>query len=431
MATIARFLSAFLLLAGAAGVFAQTARKPNIIFILSDDMGYADIGSYGAKDIRTPHLDRLAREGVRLTNCYSNGPVCTPTRAAFVTGRYQQRINKALEWALVPAQRDESLPLSETTIARMLKGDGYATALIGKWHLGNNIEAGPLAHGFDHYFGIIGGNADMYSHENINSENVLYEDREKVKREGYLTEQLSDRAASWIEQQNARPFFLYLAYNAVHWPFQRPGRPEEVRNRETWFNGTRQDYAGMLEAMDAGIGKVLGTLDRLGLAKDTLVIFTNDNGGERLSSNEPFFHHKATLWEGGIRVPGILRWPGHLPARKVSDQTAITMDFTATILAATGTKPARELDGLNLLPILQGSAPQTDRTLFWRIITRPDRRMKAVRKGNWKYVRDGEIDLLFDLQRDPREREDDGYKQPQRVREMQQLLAAWEAQFPQ
>src|SRR5687767_4447497 len=141
MATIARFLTAFLLLAGAAGVFAQTARKPNIIFILSDDMGYADIGSYGAKDIRTPHLDRLAREGVRLTNCYSNGPVCTPTRAAFVTGRYQQRINKALEWALVPAQREESLPLSETTIARMLKGDGYATALIGKWHLGNNIEA--------------------------------------------------------------------------------------------------------------------------------------------------------------------------------------------------------------------------------------------------------------------------------------------------
>jgi arylsulfatase A-like enzyme len=216
----------------------------------------------------------------------------------------------------------------------------------------------------------------------------------------------------------------------VHWPFQKPGNPKEVRNRQTWFDGTRRDYARMLEAMDAGIGKVLDTLDRLGLAKDTLVIFTNDNGGERLSSNEPFFHHKATLWEGGIRVPGILRWPGHLPARKVSDQAAITMDFTATILAATGTKPARELDGLNLLPILQGSSPPQERTLFWRIVTRPDRQMKAVRRGNWKYVRDGDVELLFDLQRDPRERHDLGYQHPGRVREMQQLLAAWENQFP-
>ncbi len=407
---------------------AQAARKPNIIFILSDDMGYADIGSYGAKDIRTPHLDRLAREGVRLTHCYSNGPVCTPTRAAFVTGRYQQRVNKAMEWAVLPDQRNDTLPLSETTIARMLKDDGYATALIGKWHLGYPLETGPKAHGFDQYFGIIGGNADMYSHENINGENVLYEGSKQTKSPGYLTAQLSDRAAQFIEQQKAKPFFLYLAYNAVHWPFQAPGSP--VRNRQTWYDGTRQDYAKMLEAMDTGIGKVLATLDQLGLAKDTLVIFTNDNGGERLSSNEPFFHHKATLWEGGIRVPGILRWPGQLPAKKVSDQAAITMDFTATILAATGTKPARTLDGINLLPILQGRTPEQERTLFWRIITRPDRQMKAVRQGPWKYVRDGEIDQLFDLQRDPRERRDLSYQQQQRVRDMQRLLDEWEKQFP-
>lgn len=407
---------------------AQAARKPNVIFILSDDMGYADIGSYGVKDIRTPHLDRLAREGVRLTNCYSNGPVCTPTRAAFVTGRYQQRINKALECALIPAQRNEALPLTETTIARMLKDDGYATALIGKWHLGVPVETGPNAHGFDEYFGIIGGNADMYSHENINGENVLYENRNLTKSPGYLTDQLSDRAAKFIEQQKAKPFFLYLAYNAVHWPFQAPG--SAVRKRETWFDGTRAEYGRMLEAMDAGIGKVLATLDRLGLAKDTLVIFTNDNGGERLSSNEPFFHHKATLWEGGIRVPGLLRWPAALPAGKVSAQVSITMDFTATILAATGTKPMRALDGINLLPILQGKQPLQERTLFWRIITRPDRQMKAVRQGHWKYVRDGDIDLLFDLQSDPRERHDLGYQQQARVKEMQRRLTEWENQFP-
>jgi arylsulfatase A len=406
---------------------AQSARKPNIIFILSDDMGYADIGSYGARDIRTPHLDRLAREGVKLTQCYSNGPVCTPTRAGFVTGRYQQRVNKAMEWAVLPDQRNDTLPLSETTIARMLKDERYATALIGKWHLGYPIETGPNAHGFDEYFGIIGGNADMYSHENINGENVLYENRKQTKSPGYLTEQLSDRAAKWIEQQKAQPFFLYLAYNAVHWPFQAPGSP--VRNRQTWYDGDRHEYGRMLEAMDAGIGKVLATLDRLGLAKDTLVIFTNDNGGERLSSNEPFFHHKATLWEGGIRVPGIVRWLGHLPAGKVSSQVAITMDFTATILAATGTKPTRPLDGINLLPILQGKQPLQERTLFWRIITRPERQMKAVRQGNWKYVRDGDVDLLFDLQRDPGERYDLGFQQQARIKEMQRLLAEWESQF--
>ena len=417
-----------LVLLQAAVALAQPARKPNVIFILSDDMGYADIGSYGAKDIRTPHLDRLARDGVRLTDAYSNGPVCTPTRAAFVTGRYQQRVSKAMEWAVLPEQRDDTLPLTETTIARMLKDDGYATALFGKWHLGYPLENGPLAHGFDEYFGIIGGNADMYSHENINGENVLYEGSARTKSPGYLTEQLSNRAAEFIQRQKDRPFFLYLAYNAVHWPFQASG--STVRSRQTWYDGTRQEYARMLEAMDQGIGTVLAKLDQLGLAKDTLVIFTNDNGGERLSSNEPFFHHKATLWEGGIRVPGILRWPGHLPASNVSAQVAITMDFSATILAATSTKPARALDGINLLPILSGRAPQQERTLFWRIVTRPDRQMKAVRQGNWKYVRDGEIDMLFDLKADPGERHDLSYQQPSRVRSMQRALDEWERQFP-
>jgi arylsulfatase A-like enzyme len=426
--TLKNAVSAFFVLLFAGAVWAQPARKPNVIFILSDDMGYADLSSFGSKDIRTPNIDRLAKEGVKFTQAYSNGPVCTPTRAAFVTGRYQQRISKAMEWAVLPDQRNDTLPLSETTIARMLKDNGYATALIGKWHLGYPLETGPMAHGFDQYFGIIGGNADMVSHENINGENVLYEGSKQTKSPGYLTEQLSDRAAKFIEEQKAKPFFLYLAYNAVHWPFQAPGSP--ARNRETWYAGTRAEYGRMLEAMDAGVGKVLATLDRLGLAKDTLVIFTNDNGGERLSDNEPFFHHKATLWEGGIRVPGLMRWPGHLPANKESVQVAITMDFTATILAATGTKPARTLDGINLLPILQGQQPARERTLCWRIITRPDRQMKAVRQGQWKYVRDGDIDLLFDLAHDPRERQDLSYQQPARVKEMQRILTEWESQFP-
>ncbi|MGH6631173.1 MAG: sulfatase-like hydrolase/transferase, partial [Burkholderiales bacterium] len=350
-------------------------------------------------DIRTPHLDRLARQGVRLTNCYANGPVCTPTRAAFVTGRYQQRVG--LEWALTVATKEPGLPVAETSIARMLKNDGYRTALFGKWHLGYQPEFGPNAHGFDEFFGILGGNVDQYSHKVINGEPDLYEQTQPIEKPGYLTELITDRAVAFVNSATGHardPFFLYVAYNAVHWPFQPPNRPDAVRVRETWHDGTRQDYAQMLESVDAGIGRILQALDQQGLARETLVIFTNDNGGERLSRNEPLFNSKGTLWEGGIRVPCLLRWPGHLPAGKVSGQTAITMDLTATILAATNTKPERQLDGINLLPLLQGKQAPRERTFFWRI-ERTERRQKAVRQGKWKYVWDGDNshELLFDL----------------------------------
>lgn len=405
-----------------------TVRQPNVIFILSDDMGYADIGSYGAKDISTPNLDRLAREGVRLTNCYSNGPVCTPTRAGFVTGRYQQRVG--LEWALVPADKDAGLPTSETSIARMLKGNGYQTALFGKWHLGFKPEFNPTAHGFDEFYGILGGNVDMYSHRNSAGTPDLYEKTQSVTREGYLTNQITERAITYINKHKSDPFFMYVPYNAVHWPFQVPGTPNDVRNRETWFDGTRRDYKLMLEGMDQGVGQILTALDRENLTRDTLIIFTNDNGGERLSINAPLAHRKGTLWEGGIRVPCLARWTGHLPAGTVSDQPAITMDWTATILAATNTTPpaGRQLDGINLLPMLQGRATQVERTLFWRI-TRDERKQKAVRRGKWKLLRDGNIELLFDLEKDAGERHDVGYENQNVLKELRGLLAGWDAEM--
>lgn len=405
------------------------SRKPNIVLILADDMGYGDIGSNGVKDIRTPHLDRLAREGVRLTACYSNGPVCTPTRAALMTGRWQQRVG--LEWAITPADQEAGLPVSETSLARMLKDAGYRTAQFGKWHLGAKPEFNPIGHGFDEFFGILGGNVDMNSHRNRLGTPDLYEKTAPVEQAGYLTDLITDRAIRYIEQNGPQsPFFLYVPYNAVHWPFQPPGNPADVRTQETWLSGTRNDYARMLERMDEGIGRIIQALDRGRLAKDTLVIFTNDNGGERLSRNAPFFHHKETVWEGGIRVPCLLRWPGQLPAGKTSEQVAITMDLTATILAATGTQPpvGRTPDGINLLPILTGRQPITPRTLFWRI-DRQNRKQKAVRQGDWKYLWDGGIEMLFDLKRDPGEHNNLSYQQQQVVKEARARLEQWEKEM--
>jgi len=425
-----RFLSTLGAAATAAPLFSSAAQnaRPNIVLILSDDMGYADIGCFGAKDIRTPHIDRLAREGVRLTHCYSNGPVCTPTRAALMTGRYQQRFG--LEWALMPAHRECGLDPEHITIATRLKKTGYKTGMFGKWHLGWKPEFGPNAHGFDEFFGILGGNVDMYSHRRIEDTKDLWEGTTPVEKTGYLTEMIAARAEQFVDQHAAGkdPFFLYVPFNAVHWPFQVPGRPDTVRNRETWFDGTRAEYGKMLESMDSAIGRVLAALDRHNLTRNTLVIFTNDNGGERLSDNSPFFHHKGTLWEGGIRSPGIVRWPARLKAGQTNEQACMSMDFAATILAAANVALPQDpaLDGMNLLPILEGRQRPVERTLFWRI-NREDRKQKAVRQGYWKYVRDGSIDLLFNLAEDPGERRDLGYRHPGLVKKLQAAIEAWEA----
>ena len=267
MNNLKRHLLALLSLCLACSAFtlAQGVRKPNVIFILVDDMGYADLSSYGSKDIRTPNIDRLAKEGVKLTQAYSNGPVCTPTRAALITGRYQQRVG--LEWAIPAGVTDPGLPVEETSLARMLKNNGYATALFGKWHLGYKPEFSPNAHGFDEYFGIPSGNVDMYSHKEINGTHSLYEQDKEVFVEGYLTEHLTKRSVDFIKRQKNNPFFLYLAFNAVHWPFQPPNRPDTVRNRETWLTGTRADYIAMMQSVDASVGQVLDTLDQQGIAR--------------------------------------------------------------------------------------------------------------------------------------------------------------------
>ena len=417
---------------GAAAEQAGTSQRPNVVLIITDDVGYGDIGSYGSPDIKTPHLDRLASEGVRLTDFYA-APQCTPTRAALISGRYQQRVKMERAMGSAGAWLDTGLTATGRSLPQLLKNNGYRTGLVGKWHLGYKPEFGPNAHGFDYFFGFLSGYIDFYTHVRADGQHDLFENTAPVHEDGYMTDLITARALRFIEQRGAAPFFLNVSYNAAHWPYQVPDHFSKSANNAA-FQGpadavpaTRKDYAAMLERADAGVGQIVQKLAALGLTQNTLVIFTNDNGGEWLSRNAPLFHRKDTLWEGGIRVPTIFRWPGRIPAGQTSAQAGITMDLTASILAATNTQVAGEarLEGVNLLPILEGRAPAVDRTLFWRIDV-PTRQQRAVRSGEWKLLLDGDDLLLFDLKADIGERNDLAAARPDLVSKLRPLLAAWE-----
>jgi arylsulfatase A-like enzyme len=425
-----------LILAGQAGCAgaqqAQPLRRPNIVLILVDDLGYGDLGCYGAKDIRTPHLDGLARDGVRLTDCYAAAPICSPTRAALITGRYPQRAG--FEWVIRYHEKDRGLPASDASLPKLLKQRGYATGLFGKWHLGYRPEFAPNAHGFDTFFGFLAADLDYYGHRDANGDPGLYEDTKLVGAKGYLTDLITERSLAFLKRHAAGPFFLEVAYNAPHWPFQVPGRPDDVRDARTYGpeTGTRADYVRMVEHLDTSVGKLLGELDRLGLAKETLVIFVSDNGGERLSDNGPLFHGKYTVWEGGIRVPCLVRHPETIAAGSTSAAPVITMDLTATILAAAGVSPpvGSPPDGEDVLPVLAGKRPARERPLFWRLQRPGEDVQKAVRRGRWKYVQDRGVELLFDLQTDAGERRTLAFRHPEIVRVLRRDLAIWEARLP-
>lgn len=381
---------------------------PNVLLITADDLGYSDLGSYGADDIRTPNIDGIGRDGVRLTDFYANAPTCTATRAALITGRYQQRLG--FERPL-PARSDRGLPASEHSLPRLLKGAGYATALVGKWHLGFLPEFSPLAHGYDHHFGTKAAFADYWEHTSGAGRHDLWKDDEPVHREGHLTDLITGESVAWIDRNAGRPFFIHVSYTAPH---------VEGGLRD------RAEYIAAVEQMDRGVGEILEALERHGLTERTLVIFANDNGGGPLSRNYPLFHRKRTIWEGGIRVPALVRWPRRIPPGRVSGQVGITMDLTASVLAAAGVAVPAEArpDGLNLLPILEGRAPEVERTLFWRT---SDGSQAAVRRGRWKLMADAISGggLLFDLRADPGERDDHYYRQPEVAEELGTLLGAW------
>jgi arylsulfatase A-like enzyme len=415
-----------------AGAQVSSSERPNIVLIITDDVGYGDFGSYGAPDVKTPHIDGLARDGVRLTDFYANGATCTPTRTGLISGRYQQRF--ALERPLSSATTADSasgLAVTGRSLPQLLKNNGYATALIGKWHLGYKPEFSPGAHGFEYFFGFKSGFTDYYQHTAGDGQADLFENDRRVEVPGYMTDLITERAVRFVKQNSRRPFFIDVAYNAAHWPYQPPDAPSTARGNGRHLGpfddstSARASYISMLERADQGVGRILRTLDSLGLRQTTIVIFTNDNGGEWLSRNAPLFHHKGTVWEGGIRVPAILRWPGHIPAGKVSGQVGITMDLTATILAVTGTPiPATaRLDGINLMPVLEGRVREIERTLFWRVTgARPQ---QAVRSGDWKLLFDGRA-MLFNVRTDLGERTNLIGERSDIARRLRPLLAAWQ-----
>ena len=408
-----------------------SARRPNVVLIITDDVGYGDFGSYGAPDIKTPHIDGLARDGARLTDFYANGATCTPTRTGLISGRYQQRL--AMERPLgVAADGELGLAVTGRSLPQLLKGNGYETALVGKWHLGWRTDFSPGAHGFDYFFGFKSGYTDYYQHTASDGRPDLFENDRPVNVPGYMTDLITERSVRFIEQNAQRPFFIDVAYSAAHWPYQPPDKPSRARDNARHLGplddstGTRAEYVAMLERADQGVGRILRALDDLGLRQNTIVIFTNDNGGEWLSRNTPLFQRKGTVWEGGIRVPTIIRWPGRIPAGRVSGQVGITMDLTASILAATGTPvaAAARLDGINLVPVLEGRVPEIERTLFWRVSGASPQR--AVRSGDWKLLFDGARAMLFNVRTDLGERNDVIAQRPDIARRLQALLAAWE-----
>ncbi len=406
----------------------NAADRPNVVFILADDLGYGDLGCYGVTDIKTPRIDTIARDGVKFTDFHSNGPVCTPTRCGFITGRYQQRFG-GLEWAIPPGGQNLGLPKNEPTIATALQKAGYATAMSGKWHLGYTSDWGPNAHGFERYFGLLSGNHDYVSHREHDGRADLFLNDKPVEMEGYSTHLITKHAIKWLDEIKDKPFFLYVAYNAPHFPFQTPETKQPVLQRN--FNtGTREIYGQMVESLDEGVGKILDRLDELGLSKNTLVVFASDNGGAQYSRNAPFAKDKGTLWEGGIRVSCVARFPGVIPAGKVTNQVAITMDWTATIEKLAGaTQPdSRPLEGIDLMPIISGQSPEVARTLFWRRVdVKGVQSHRAVRDGDWKYIdAPKEGPFLYDLASDLSEAKNVASENADVVARLKQKADDWE-----
>lgn len=400
--------------------------RPNILVIVADDLGYAELGIQGCRDIATPHIDSLAAGGIRFTNGYVSCPVCSPTRAGLFTGRYQQRFGHEFNPGPSPAA-GFGLPLTERTLADRMKALGYATGLVGKWHLGEDAAHRPLRRGFDEFFGFLGG-AHPYTGLKRSSPAPIMRGDEPVDEKEYLTDALAREAVGFVDRHRAAPFLLCLTFNAVHSPMQAtPGRLEKLA---AIADPARRTFAGMLTAMDDGVGRVLARLREHGLEERTLIVFLSDNGGptdQTTSRNDPLSGRKGQVLEGGIRVPFLMQWKGRLPGGRVIDDPAISLDIAPTAIAAAGgaVDPAWGLDGVDLLPRLSGEkTPPPHETLYWRYGPQ-----MAVRSGDWKLLRtaaDG-AHRLVNLAEDIAERRDLAASHPDLVKTMLAAYEGWNA----
>ena len=418
---------ALLVVAGTAPDVQANGRKPNVVLIVSDDQGYADASyHHHPKEVRTPNIDRLAREGVQLTDGYASAWVCAPTRAGLITGRYQQRFG-----FYTGGDSSVGLPRGEVTLADVLKRAGYATGVFGKWHLGTEPECHPLKRGFDEFYGFLGRGAHDYFNLERDPQkllNAIYRNDTIIDDTGYLTDNLAREAVAFIERHRPGPFFLYLPFNAVHWPLQAPA--EDVRLFDTG-DRNRDVYLAMLRRMDLAIGRVLQTLEQTGVDENTLLFFFSDNGGARknFANNAPLRDYKQSVYEGGIRVPFIVRWPGRLPRGAVCREPVICLDIMPTICAAVGVAlPAgRVYDGKNLLPVLRGEAKQPlHEALYWDGAST----QWGVRMGKWKLLnnRQGALEL-YDLHADLGEKTNLAGQHPEIVKRLQQTYMKWKSEM--
>ncbi len=421
------------------------SQRPNIIYIVCDDLGYADLGCYGGRAADfgavSPNIDRLAAGGVKFTQGYANSPVCSPTRFALITMRYQYRLRGAMEEPINSRSKGSTtlgLPPEVPTLPSLLKKTGYHTALIGKWHLGYPPTFGPLRSGYDEFFGIMAGGVDYFTHCSSSGEHDLYIDEDEHHEVGYLTDVLSQRAVDHVRARAAdakagQPFLLSLHYTAPHWPWETRDdahvAPEVAKNLFHLHGGDIHTYRRMIHHMDEGIGRLMAALREEGLEENTLVVFTSDNGGERFSDSWPLVGGKMDLTEGGIRVPWIAHWPAAIPAGTVSSQHCMTMDWSATLLEAGGGEadPDWPLDGVSLLTVLREPAQRFERALYWRMNHRGQR---ALREGDWKYLQVDGHEYLFNIGKDERERANLAAREPGRLERMRAQWLAWNESVP-
>lgn len=412
-------------------------QRPNFIFIMADDLGYADLGCTGARAAVSPNLDRLAADGLLFTHGYANSPVCSPTRFALITGRWQYRLRGAAEEPLTARFRGDKivgLPPVHPTLPSLLRDAGYRTGLVGKWHLGYAPHFGPLKSGYEVFFGPMAGAVDYFNYTANSGKRDLWEGETPAEDQGYLTDALSARAVRFIEETSVdQPFLLSVHYTAPHWPWETRedhAESERIAGRINHVDGgSLATYHRMIHHMDEGIGQLLAALENKGVAQNTVVIFTSDNGGERFSDNWPFVGQKMDLLEGGIRVPLIARWPARIRAGGVSSTPTMTMDWCATLLDAAGVAPHPEypLDGISLLPLFDDPAWDPQRRLYWRML---HRHQAALRDGVWKYlVMDGN-EYLFDLSQDERERANLAKREPERLAIMRAQWQEWVETMP-
>lgn len=429
-------------------------QRPNLIFIVADDLGFADLGCYGGREADfgpvSPVLDGLAAGGLKFTQGYANSPVCSPTRFALMTARYQYRLRGAAEEPINSRSRHSTtlgLPPEHPTVPSLLKAAGYRTALIGKWHLGYPPSFGPLRSGYDEFFGPLAGGVDYFTHCDSRGTHDLWLGEQERAEEGYLTDLISRRAVDYVnrmaEAQKASdapgaegadaPFFLSLHYTAPHWPWEtRDDAAVAPAVKDNLFHldgGNIHTYRRMIHHMDEGIGWIMDALRQNGQADNTLVVFTSDNGGERFSDNWPLVGGKMDLTEGGIRVPWIAHWPATIAPGGVSAQHCMTMDWSATVLDAAGVAadPRFPLDGVSLLPVLRDASHSLARPMHWRMNHRGQR---ALRKGDWKYLTVDGHEYLFNIPADERERANRAHAEPARLEAMRADWQGWNASMP-